>query len=42
MHPHVRHRTFVTIGFDAGVSLRDLQIADRHADPMHHHDHPEP
>ena len=29
MHPH----TFVTTMLDAGVSLRDVQIAARHADP---------
>lgn len=30
--PHNRH-TYVTTSFDAGVSLRDVQIAARHADP---------
>jgi integrase/recombinase XerD len=32
MHPHML-RTFVTTMLDAGVSLRDVQIAARHADP---------
>ncbi|MEW2378215.1 tyrosine-type recombinase/integrase [Micromonospora sp. NPDC047812] len=33
MYPHpLRHR-FVTTMFDAGVSLRDVRIAARHADP---------
>jgi integrase/recombinase XerD len=33
MHlPMLRH-TFVTIMLDAGVDLRDVQIAARHADP---------
>ncbi len=27
------HHTFVTSSFDAGVDLRDVQIAARHADP---------
>jgi integrase/recombinase XerD len=31
-HPHMLRRTFVT-SFDAGVDLRDVQIAARHADP---------
>lgn len=26
-------QTFVTTSFDAGVDLRDVQIAARHADP---------
>jgi integrase/recombinase XerD len=30
--PHYRH-TFVTTMLDAGVDLRDVQIAARHADP---------
>jgi hypothetical protein len=29
--------TFVTTMLDAGVDLRDVQIAARHADPPHHH-----
>ena len=33
MHPHMLRHTFVTTMLDAGVSLRDLQIAARHADP---------
>ena len=33
MHPHMLRHTFVTIMLDAGVSLRDVQIAARHADP---------
>jgi integrase/recombinase XerD len=31
-HPLLRH-TFVTTMLDAGVDLRDVQIAARHADP---------
>ncbi|MFA1544598.1 tyrosine-type recombinase/integrase [Actinomadura monticuli] len=33
MHPHMLRHTFVTAMPDAGVDLRDLQIAARHADP---------
>ncbi|WP_324192859.1 tyrosine-type recombinase/integrase [Nocardia transvalensis] len=33
MHPHMLRRTFVTTMLDAGVDLRDVQIAARHADP---------
>jgi integrase/recombinase XerD len=33
MHPHMLWHTFVTTMLDAGVSLRDVQIAARHADP---------
>jgi site-specific recombinase XerD len=33
MHPHMLRHTFVSTSFDAGVSLRDVQIAARHADP---------
>ena len=33
MHPHVLRHTFVTAMLDAGVDLRDVQIAARHADP---------
>jgi integrase len=33
MHPHMLHHTSVTTMLDAGVSLRDVQIAARHADP---------
>ncbi|WP_203905046.1 tyrosine-type recombinase/integrase [Virgisporangium aliadipatigenens] len=33
MHPHMPRHTFVTTMLDAGVSLRDVQIAARHADP---------
>lgn len=33
MHPHMLRHTLVTTMFDAGVSLRDVQIAARHADP---------
>ena len=33
MHPHMLRDTFVTTMLDAGVSLRDVQIAARHADP---------
>lgn len=31
MHPHMLRHTFVTTMLDAGVSLRDVQIAARHA-----------
>jgi len=33
MHPHMLRHTFVTTMLDAGVSLRDVQIVARHADP---------
>src|SRR5665647_687197 len=33
MHPHMLRHTYVTTMFDAGVDLRDVQIAARHADP---------
>ena len=33
MHPHMLRHTFVPAMLDAGVSLRDVQIAARHADP---------
>jgi integrase/recombinase XerD len=33
MHPHMLRHTYVTTMLDAGVSLRDTQIAARHADP---------
>ena len=33
MHPHMLRHTFVTTMLDAGVSLRNVQIAARHADP---------
>ncbi|WP_199512171.1 tyrosine-type recombinase/integrase [Nucisporomicrobium flavum] len=33
MHPHMLRHIFVTTMLDAGVSLRDVQIAARHADP---------
>lgn len=32
MHPHMLRHTFVTTMLDADVSLRDVQIAARHAD----------
>src|SRR5215472_9444968 len=32
-HPHMLRNTFVTTMLDAGVDLRDVQIAARHADP---------
>jgi integrase len=33
MHPHMLRHTFVITMLDAGVDLRDVQIAARHADP---------
>jgi integrase/recombinase XerD len=33
MHPHMLRHTYVTTKLDAGVDLRDVQIAARHADP---------
>jgi site-specific recombinase XerD len=33
MHPHMLRHTFVTTMLDAGVPLRDVQIAARHVDP---------
>jgi integrase len=33
MHPHMLRHTFVTTMVDAGISLRDVQFAARHADP---------
>ena len=33
MHPHMLRHTFITRMVDAGVDLRDVQIAARHADP---------
>jgi integrase/recombinase XerD len=33
MHPHMLRHTCVTTMLDAGVDLRDAQIAARHADP---------
>jgi len=33
MHPHMLRHTIVTTTLDAGVDLRDVQIAARHADP---------
>jgi integrase/recombinase XerD len=33
MHPHMLRHTFGTTMLDAGVDLRDVQIAARHADP---------
>jgi integrase/recombinase XerD len=33
MHPHMLRHTFVTTMLDAGVDLRDVRIAARHADP---------
>ena len=32
-HPHMLRHTFVTTMLNAGVDLRDVQIAARHADP---------
>jgi site-specific recombinase XerD len=33
LHPHVLRHTYVTTMLDAGVDLRDVQTAARHADP---------
>jgi hypothetical protein len=33
LHPHMLRHTFLTTMLDAGVDLRDVQIAARHADP---------
>lgn len=33
MHPHILRHAFVTTMLEAGVDLRDVQIAARHADP---------
>jgi integrase/recombinase XerD len=33
MHPHMLRHTFVTTMLDAGVDLRDVQVAARHAEP---------
>jgi integrase/recombinase XerD len=33
-HPHMLRHTFVTTMLDAGIDLRDVQIAARHADPQ--------
>jgi integrase/recombinase XerD len=31
--PHLLRHSFITTSFDAGVALRDVQVAARHADP---------
>lgn len=33
VHPHMLRHTYVTTMLDAGVDLRDVRIAARHADP---------
>ena len=33
IHPHMLRHTYVTTMLDAGVDLRDVQTAARHADP---------
>jgi integrase/recombinase XerD len=33
VHPHMLRAAFITAALDAGVPLRDVQIAARHADP---------
>jgi len=41
-HPHMLRHTFVTTMLDAGVDLRDVQIAARHADPRTQEPRPAP
>ena len=33
VHPHMLRSAFIMAALDAGVPLRDVQIAARHADP---------
>ena len=33
VHPHALRHTFITLSLDAGVSMRDVQVAARHSDP---------
>ena len=33
MHPHVLRVAFIMAALEAGVPMRDVQIAARHADP---------
>ena len=33
VHPHMLRAAFIMAALDAGVPLRDVQIAARHADP---------
>jgi integrase len=33
VHPHMLRAAFIMAGLDAGVPLRDMQLAARHADP---------
>jgi integrase/recombinase XerD len=33
VHPHMPRAAFITAALDAGVPLRDVQLAARHADP---------
>ena len=33
LHPHMLGHTYITTMLNAGVDLRDVQIAARHADP---------
>ena len=33
LHPHMLPHTYMTTMLEAGVNLRDVQIAARHADP---------
>jgi integrase/recombinase XerD len=33
IHPHMLRAAFIMAALDAGVPLRDVQIAARHADP---------
>jgi integrase len=33
VHPHQLRHAFITLGLDAGVSLREMQVAAGHSDP---------
>ena len=38
VHPHMLRAAFIMAALDAGVPLRDVQLAASHADPPHDHD----